>query len=130
MNTAWDLQVLDNDLTPTAHSQFPEEQFFFQDDGAPCHRSKLVREWMGDNNVTPLAFWPGSSPDLNPIENLWAVIGGEIRRVQPNSRKELEAALEDAWRSDKVASAIPNLIRSMPRRIAEVLKNKGHHSKY
>ena len=41
----------------------------FMQNGAPCHHSKIVKKFLGDNNVVTLD-WPGNSPDLNPIENL------------------------------------------------------------
>ena len=45
----------------------------FMQDGAPCHRSKIAKEYFKEKKIT-LLQWPGNSPDLNPIENFWTVL--------------------------------------------------------
>jgi len=44
----------------------------FQQDLAPCHNSKKVKKFFEQNEIR-LLQWPGNSPDINPIENLWAI---------------------------------------------------------
>ena len=57
----------------------------FQQDGAPAHTSKLVRGWLKDCGVDYIEDWPGQSPDMNPIENIWSVIKQHVSKVNNHS---------------------------------------------
>ena len=37
--------------------------------------------------------WPGNSPDLNPIEELWKILGGKVMKTHPTSKHELIGSL-------------------------------------
>ena len=58
-----DVKILQNHLEI-------KETAIFQHDCAPCHVAKSVTQWLQDNSVKTLP-WPGNSPDLSPIEDMW-----------------------------------------------------------
>ena len=47
------------------------QSLIFMHDGAPCHQSKIVKQFLTKNHIKILDG-PRNSPDLNPIENLWS----------------------------------------------------------
>ena len=51
-------------------------------DNAPCHTAKRVKQYLTEENIKVMN-WPAHSPDLNPIENLWHIIGEQVRERNP-----------------------------------------------
>jgi transposase len=109
----------------------------FMQDNAPIHTATRVIQWFQDHAVLLLP-WPPYSPDLNPIEHLWAYLKSYINEQYPElndmgkSNEDYEAlcnAIEEAWNAID-QEVIDNLIRSMPRRTFAIWKAKGWHSKY
>jgi len=127
INGAVYLDILKDKLTPHMTILGSTE---FQHDGAPCHRAALVTRWLADQHISVLGPWPGSSPDLNPIENMWILMKEKWHKQKPTSEAELIKTIKKVWVQNISPEYCERLVRSMPRRIKAVLSSKGHHSKY
>ena len=101
----------------------------FMQDGAPCHRAKIVTQFLKAQKINILD-WPGNSPDLNPIENLWTNLKNKVSERQPTNAKMLEQAIKEVWVRDISPAYCRNLVESMPRRLEAVIKAKGGPTKY
>ena len=98
-------------------------------DGASCHTAKIIKEYFSFVNINYIEKWPGNSPDLNPIENLWSILKRQVRERDTSTIPKLEAAIYDAWRNiDK--SILSNLASSIPKRLRMVVARKGYPIKY
>ena len=74
--------------------------------------------------------WPGNSPDLNPIENIWRPVGLKVNRLHPKNEKKLQEAIIHAWNHELTSAVIHCLIDSTPDRIFAVIKARGDSTKY
>ena len=68
----------------------------FQHDGVTLHTAGLTNRFLTQNNIQVLP-WPAVSPDMNPIEHVWDMLGRSIRQMNPRPRtvQDLQAALID-----------------------------------
>ena len=89
-------------------------------DGAPSHKAEITQEWCRTHlsNFWAKEEWPGNSPDLNPIENLWAILKQKLDELpQSKNLEDLKSSLKFAWSSiepsclDRLVSGMPDKIR-------------------
>ena len=102
----------------------------FQQDNDPKHKSARATKWLDESGFTVMK-WPPQSPDLSPIEHLWYYLKNRLDEyeIPPSSQHELWQCCEVEW--EKIPKEVcQNLIESMPRRVAAVLRAKGGHTKY
>lgn len=125
------IKTMEDVMLPSARSLFTsnDQPWYYQDDNAPCHRAKRVKEWMTRSNVRVID-WPAQSPDLNPIENLWQRIGVIVSKDKPKTKRELIEKIIHAWHHIITPEELRKLVNSMPRRCQMVIKNKGWPIKY
>ena len=102
--------LVENVMLPYAEWEMPLA-WWFQHDNDPKHTSRLVKNWLTQQNINVLQ-WPAQSPDLNPIENLWEIVKRRIGNKIFKKREDLVTEVEEQRRSIPY-TFIENLIASM-----------------
>ena len=73
VNTEVYIDLLDAYLLPSVDKLFADDDFVFQHDLAPAHRSYKTAKYLKEKRIDVLE-WPCNSPDLNIIEFVWQKI--------------------------------------------------------
>lgn len=131
--TAWVIRDVYEAFLP----EFLTHGDIFMHDGASVHRVYIVRELLTEIGINVME-WPPYSPDLNPIENLWALMKAKIYERYPELEKapdteetrfQLIEAAKEAWHAidDRV---LQNLCNTMPHRVQAILAAVGWYTKY
>ncbi|KAG0734448.1 hypothetical protein G6F23_012387 [Rhizopus arrhizus] len=132
MNSEAYLEVLKDDLLKTMESYgLDSSKIVFQQDDDQKHTSKVVKEWIDQQPFEALE-WPPQSPDLNPIEHMWAHLKRQLfhsYEAPPSSMHELWKRIGQTWYAISKEEC-QKYIKSMPKRCAAVIKAKGRWTKY
>lgn len=124
------VDVLQRRLLPELQKRFSDGSGIFQQDLAPCHTSKMVKGFMNQKQIKVLE-WPGNSPDVNPIENLWGICKSRLRRKDCTTKTKLIEAVIEVWFNDPdIVRDCCTLVDSMPKRVKMLLEKRGGHIKY
>ena len=102
----------------------------FMQDNATCHKTDKIMSFLRSKGI-PTLDWPPFSPDLNPIENLWAIIKARRQKKYgfPKSKKDLIDQIFDIW--EQIDSDLcVKLALSIEKRLKECLRLNGKATKY
>ena len=102
---------------------------YFQQDNAPPHVSRSTQGFLAQKGVCLLRDWPPNSPDLNVVENAWAMIARQLVGKTFGTEDELWEGIKAAWDTVPVAF-VDNLWKSIPRRLEAVRRAQGNNTKY
>lgn len=124
------VKILKNRM-PDAAALFPGGVWMLQQDSDPKHTSKQTTAWLRSNvpAFIPKAHWPPNSPDLNPMEDLWAVIQDRVYARDPRTLPALKRIIREEWAAIK-PEQLHRLVDSVPRRFAAVVAAGGGPTKY
>ena len=100
------------------------------DINARPHHSRAVTAYLQSEAVTSV-LWPSMSPDLNPIEDIWDMLGRLIQAREPPVQNlcQLEAALHREWKQLSQQD-IRCLTGGMRHRVEAVIQPHGGYNWY
>ena len=91
------LLFMKNDMEKMEKEHNLNEKLIFQQDNAACHTSRESRAAIdilfGDNTLE----WPPNSPDLSPIENVWAILKEKLSKRDIKNFDDLRENIMDIW---------------------------------
>ena len=121
------ISMLEETVKPFVKENMPRN-FCFQQDNSLVHPAKKVKTWLKKNRFKTID-WPAQSPDLNPIENIWAIVKRRLAKKKCTNTNQLYENFAQEWNglSQKICN---NLIISMPKRMKEVIYRFGYPSSY
>ena len=99
--------------------------------GATAYTAGTTNQFLHAKNVQVMGPWPAKSPDLNPIEHVWSMIGSAVRNGPnpPRNQDEMAQALITKWNAIDNWT-IQRLIYSMRRRCTAVIQANGGSTRY
>ena len=104
-------------------------------DGAGIHNDAYA--WIKEKCKFKIVDWPAHSPDLSPIENVWALIKHRIGKVlQIYDMKDIKTSrAKISKKRDGVAGKITkktlaNYVNSFKKRLEICVERKGEHTGY
>ncbi|GFU49434.1 putative transposase like protein [Trichonephila clavipes] len=98
-------------------------------DGALCHTARSIKAFLAEQNI-PLLDWPGNSPDMNPIENIWELMKREVAKDVITNKTQLLEGIIHVWDHHQMQETVQSCIDSMPRRTEVFIAAKCGSTKY
>src|SRR5438128_6673608 len=123
MNVNFYVDILQSHNNKQEINKLFRNNWCFQQDNDPKHTSHVARAFLNENFLEVMD-WPSNSPDLSPIENLWAIVKRNVEMRMPKNLSELEQYMAEEW--DRIPNSdLINCIRSMRWRCEMIIENNG-----
>ena len=102
-------------MDPQLKKLMPTGEYIFVQDGATAHTANATQQYLKDNNINfwKKNQWPAKSPDLNPIENLWAILNARVIKRYPKNEAELKRYLKQEWETITMED-VRHFVMSLP----------------
>ena len=81
INAAEYIEIVENFVWPVIARHFPDDNYIYQDDNVPVHRTRIVKKHLeqNQNQMHDMARFV-LNPDLDIIENVWRKMKIELQK--------------------------------------------------
>jgi transposase len=125
-------EVLSPELEPFCARIGKNHHCIMLQDNAPIHKSKKVQAWLSSSDIPDFidaAEWPGYSPDLNPVEHIWAHLAERVHRSHVPNKEALARRLKKEW--EKMDPCfVEKVCLSMKARLEQCIERAGRPTDY
>jgi transposase len=104
----------------TLDHEFGKLHYWWQQDNAPAHKPG----WPELKKLCKCLPWPPHSPDLSPIEHMWAIMKNKLKGQKFRDTEHLFQAITAAWNAIDMTT-VNNLCASFPRRCSVCIQIGG-----
>ncbi len=129
------MDMLNAHLLPWANTTFGDDEWTFQQDGAPAHKAYEVQDWLRANCPdvitvdphwrNPTGEWPPNSPDLNPMDYaIWSILQEKACKKPHPNVESLKRALKKAWNEITLETLI-KVVDNFPKRLKACVDAEG-----
>lgn len=117
-------KVYSEDVLPIFKEEIQKHhlKYFMQDNSSIHYEKKFVLKKLDE--FKEILNWPPRSPDLNPIENLWAYLSQKLKYRKCENLRQLKFAIQEEYQ--KIPDTIIyNLCNSFHSRLKRCIDGKG-----
>ncbi len=95
-------KLLVHKILPLLGSTYGKGNYVWTQDGASCHTSKVVQEYLfnrlGSGGFWSKDLWPPNSPNLNPLDfSIWVHVEERACAIHHSNVASLKCAIEKEW---------------------------------
>lgn len=121
-------EILEDVAIPTIDLIFDgHAQVHYMHDNSRIHRAKIIEELLPTFQFRSILDWPANSPDLNPIERVWAETSRDWQSIEPRNVETLDAAVMRRWDELRANPGyFQNLYDGLANRFQYVIDHNGH----
>jgi transposase len=128
MNAEGLIRIYKESLCTQAKKAHYPDQWVLAQDNDPKHKAHATQDFLSHKGIGVLP-WPSRSPDLNPIENVWAWLKRGLSKLKAETISELTKNILKVW-SEIPEKHILRVVGSMEKRLALIQERQGVALKY